>query len=251
MEAEKLSLADVSSLNEAVNLATTATGLVRQHHRRTSMACEVVSISSMTSNYSQFDFLNPNTLNNATRLTPSPPPPPPPPPQSNPTPKTSNQNSLSSFFFSNSLFKGNAKKPPVIHEKNEHLTPTNSFSGSSSSSFHSNPPSNKFDLSKLLNFNPLGKANGDMCRSRLSAAMPYSLHSSSSSLSHMADTQSIKSNHSNHNLNYNNSSSSMSTSVSTDLKMPSSVLIFENRPRYFNVANNFNNLFVKKKKQYN
>ena len=248
MEAEKLSLSDVTSLNEAVNSGTLTTGFVRQHHRRTSMACEVASISnlslsSMTSNYSQFDFLHPNNLNNPTRLTPSPPPPQA-PPQSNPTPKASNQSSLSSFFFSNSLFKGNAKKPPVIHEKNEHLTPTNSFSGNSSSSFHSNTPSNKFDLSKLLNFNPLGKANGDMGRSKLSAAMPYSLHSSSSSLSHVADNQSIKSNHSNHNVNSNNSSSSMSTSVSADLKMPSSVLIFENRPRYlqgihFNLFNYF------------
>ena len=166
-------------------------------------------------------------MNNEKRRTSS-------PPEAHKTVAKTSTNSLASFFFSNSLFKSN-KKPPVIPES---PNKTKFYENSTSQSSFS---SNKFDLitSKLLNL----KSSTSRCSTDTSHQQaqkkptPYSLHSSSSSLSNVAagsDTHSIRSNHSSQNLNSffsSNNNSSMSSSVSVDLKMPNSVLIFENRPR--------------------
>lgn len=182
-----------------------------------SMACEVTSLSSMTSNYSQFDFLNIPSTSHVKNRSPSP------PTNKSEEHKPSN-NPLTSFFFSKNLFKSN-KKPPVIPESPKNLNdPTINAS---------NISSNRFDLitSKLLNLKPGNKGSEQTTLT----PMPYSLHSSSLSLSNNganSDTQSIKSNHSSQNLSsfFSSNNNSMSSSVSVDLKMPNSVLIFENRP---------------------
>ena len=181
------------------------------------MACEVTSLSSMTSNYSQFEFFNIPSSSYDKNRSPS-------PPIKNNKEETKPSNPLTSFFFSKNLFKSN-KKPPVIPESPKNLCDT----GINASNFSSN----RFDLitSKLLNLKPGNKASEQVTL----APMPYSLHSSSSSLSNIcvnSDTQSIRSNHSSQNLSsfFSGHNNSMSSSASVDLKMPNSVLIFENRP---------------------
>lgn len=121
-----------------------------------SLSYEVASLSSMTSNYSQFDFVNNR------RLSPSPPP-----------VQTTKTTSLTSFFFS-SFNKSN--------QKDKHSTTLDLIT------------------SKLLNL-----TKNDSNKQATSIKQTT-----------QSDTQSIKSNHSSHNI--------------CDLKMPSSVLIFENRP---------------------
>ncbi len=166
----------------------------------------------MTSNYSQFEFLADKQQKHRT---PSPPE----------VSSASRSSSITSFFFSNSLFKSNrnnSKQQPSIPESPKPET-----------------SSNKFDLitSRLLNLTTANSSSAVSNRSNLLpavSAMPYSLHSSSSSLSNPGsnnnDTHSMKSNVSSHNLN--GVFLSNSSSVSNDLKtLPSSVLIFENRPR--------------------
>ena len=167
-----------------------------------SLACEVASLSSLTSNYSQFDFLH----NRAS------PPPPPQPILSSKSAEASvkvasvpkSSSSLTSFFFSNSIFnkKSLQNNTSDIHSSN----------------------SSTLDLitSKLLNLKSTPSATTKKNNMKSSYINNYSSSSSSSSSSQFEnDKHSIKSNHSAHNLCMN---------ISADLQVPSSVLIFENRP---------------------
>lgn len=170
-----------------------------------SIACEVASLSSMTSNYSQFDFIHNR------HLSPSPPPPPPPPstPKSSTSTTTAkSSNSLTSFFFSNSLFN---KKTRTITNNKDSDTQLNNITKTTTTT--NNNSTLDLIASKLLNLKPSSS------QSKLNFSSNSS-SSASSSVQPQADTQSIKSNHSAHNLCLNG----------TDLKITSSCLIFENRP---------------------
>lgn len=208
----------LKKLNITISVDNTPIAASSQEQKQpvaSAMACEVASLSSMTSNYSQFDFFNTTTDKHRT----------PSPTKQDGLNNSKTNNSLTSFFFSNSLFKSN-KKPPSIPESPKAHTNVDSASFSS----------NKFDIltSRLLNL----KSNKKPPDNNFKPVMPYSLHSSTSSLANIPDTQSIRSDHSSHNLSSffasgGSNTSGMSSSISADLKtMPNSVLIFENRPRY-------------------
>lgn len=205
-----ISMQSVSRKNSADETSNRHNG----HLLASSMACEVASLSSMTSNYSQFDFLNNQSDKQQQQTTRAPSP-----------PKTHQlqkkvSNPLTSFFFPNSFFNRGAKKsaqPPSIPE-------------SPNKPLHSSHSNNKFDLitSSILSLKSkpapaTGQSKG-------------SLHSSSSSLSnpHVTepDRQSIRSNQSSTNLRsfFGGGSASMSSSASVHDFQPNSVLIFENRP---------------------
>jgi len=164
-----------------------------------SLACEVASLSSLTSNYSQFDFLN----NRAS---------PPPQPILSTTSTSSavkvtsvpkSSSSLTSFFFSNSLFN---KKSLQNNTSNIHS---------------SNNSTLDLITSKLLNLKSTPSTTFKNNDTKSKTYINNSSSSSSSSSQLENDKHSIKSNQSANNLCMN---------INSNLQVPSSVLIFENRP---------------------
>lgn len=205
-----ISMQSVSRKNSADDTSNKHSG----HLLASSMACEVASLSSMTSNYSQFDFLNNQTDKQQQQQTTRAPS----PPKTQQLQKKAS-NPLSSFFFPNSFFNRGAKKsaqPPSIPESpNKPLQSSNS--------------NNKFDLitSSILSLKSKPATATDQQKG--------SFHSSSSSLSNPhatePDRQSIRSNQSSTNLrSFFGGSASMTSSASVHDFQPNSVLIFENRP---------------------
>jgi hypothetical protein len=188
------------------------------------LACEVASLSSLTSNYSQFDFLNSQNSNLSTS------------PASyaaaNQQPAANTSNGLTSFFFSNGLFgTKKAKSGDLKEEKSgaelkahSHLKPDSCIPVCAQ---QSSTPTKTLDLiaSKLFNLKPAASKNSF----NVSASKPKSGQSlkqtcesetNENAGSISPDNASIKTNYS-----FNNLCNITSTQA------PSTVLIFENRPR--------------------
>ena len=175
-----------------------------------SIAAEVASLSSVTSNYSQFDF------NNLNRFSPSPPPPQP----STKDHKPNKSNSSFTTFFLSTF--GGQKKQQSQNSLNSvnYQTPSPNSSNSTFDLITSKffKASNKTSATLTQQTPPKSKS-GNLPNLNSPSSSFNSVTNSSNTVS---DNLSLKSNHS-----FNNLSNS---SVSSDLKVPSSVLIFENRP---------------------
>ena len=184
------------------------------------LACEVASLSSLTSNYSQFDFLNSQNSNLSTS------------PAANQQPASNTSNGLTSFFFSNGLF-GNkkAKSGDLKEEKSGAELKAHSQIKPDSSipvcAQQNSTPTKTLDLiaSKLFNLKPTASKNsfnvsGNKPKSGQPLKQTCESETNENGGSISPDNASIKTNYS-----FNNLCNITSTQA------PSTVLIFENRPR--------------------
>jgi hypothetical protein len=245
----QITLTSIVSNGENSNKLNLANQGANSHN----LACEVASLSSLTSTYSQFDFSNLNSTANNNSLNRG---------QNLPTSISCNQisstndqksttttsSSITSFFFSNSIFGNKKQKEIASSDKtNVELKSTTPVSDIQKSISNTNQatPTKRFDLaSKLFGLKPtsltgnfsLNKSTQNASKSsfkfteKLSTDSNKNLNDTENKTCESSSSSSSSDNGANNISNNIRTNHSYNNLVASDFQLPSSVLIFENRP---------------------